>query len=147
MHWMRERSLPIRVLIYAAVVILALALAVGMGALGVLILQGDVARLLEREEPRPADEQPPRLPSGEVIVAAGDIADCSSEGDEATARLIGDIDGATVLTLGDNAYPDGAAQDFRECYEPSWGQFKARTRPTPGNHEYKTGGSSAYFDY
>jgi hypothetical protein len=57
MHWMRERSLPIRVLVYAAVAILASALAVGMGALGVLILQGDVARLLEREEPRPADEQ------------------------------------------------------------------------------------------
>src|SRR5688572_12018274 len=119
MHWMRERSLPIRVLVYAAVVILAFALAVGMGALGVLILQGDVARLLEREEPRPADEQPPRLPSGEVIVAAGDIADCASEGDEATATLVGGIEG-TVLTMGDNAYPDGTAQDFEECYEPSW---------------------------
>ena len=57
MHWMRERSRPIRVLVYAAVVILALALAVGMGVLGALTLQGDVARLLEREEPRPADEQ------------------------------------------------------------------------------------------
>src|SRR5829696_1786173 len=147
MHWMKERSLSIRVLIYAAVVILALALAVGMGALGALILQGDVARLLEREEPRPADEQPPRLPSGEVIVAAGDIADCTGEGDEATAKLVGDIDGATVLTLGDNAYPDGAAQDFEECYEPSWGQFKERTRPTLGNHEYETEGAAAYFDY
>ena len=57
MHWMRERSLPIRVLVYAAVVILVLALAVGIGALSALTLQGDVARLLEREEPRPADEQ------------------------------------------------------------------------------------------
>ena len=92
-------------------------------------------------------ERPPRLPSGEVIVAAGDIADCASEGDEATAKLVSDIDGATVLTLGDNAYPDGAAEDFRECYEPSWGQFKERTRPTLGNHEYETEGASAYFDY
>ena len=94
-----------------------------------------------------APERPPRLPSGEVIVAAGDIADCSSEGDEATAKLVTDFDGATVLTLGDNAYPDGAAEDFRNCYEPTWGQFKERTRPAPGNHEYETGGSSAYFDY
>ncbi|HVI70844.1 MAG TPA: hypothetical protein VM656_05075, partial [Pyrinomonadaceae bacterium] len=34
-----------------------------------------------------------------------------------------------------------------ECYEPSWGQFKERTRPAPGNHEYETEGASAYFDY
>jgi acid phosphatase type 7 len=94
-----------------------------------------------------APEQPPEPPSGEVIVAAGDIAACNSEGDEATARLVGGIEG-TVLTLGDNAYPDGSAQNFGECYEPTWGQFKERTRPTPGNHEYKTDeGASAYFEY
>jgi acid phosphatase type 7 len=94
-----------------------------------------------------APERPPRHPSGEVIVAAGDIANCSSEGDEETARLVGDIDGATVLTLGDNAYPDGTTEDFRECYEPTWGQLKERTRPTPGNHEYETEGARGYFDY
>jgi hypothetical protein len=93
-----------------------------------------------------APEQPPGPPSGNVIVAAGDIADCTREDDEATARLVGGIEG-TVLTLGDNAYPDGTAQDFEECYEPSWGQFKVRTRPAPGNHEYHTEGASAYFDY
>jgi len=91
-------------------------------------------------------KRPPRPPSGKVIVAAGDIADCFSEGDEATARLVGGIEG-TVLTLGDNAYEDGTAQDFSECYEPTWGQFKERTRPAPGNHEYETEGASAYFDY
>ena len=85
-------------------------------------------------------------PSGKVIVAAGDIADCPSDGDEATARLVVGMEG-TVLTLGDNAYEDGTAQDFSECYEPTWGQFKERTRPTPGNHEYETEGARAYFDY
>jgi acid phosphatase type 7 len=93
-----------------------------------------------------APEWLPGPPSGEVIVAAGDIADCTREGDEATARLVGGIEG-TVLTLGDNAYPEGTAQDFEECYEPTWGQFKERTRPALGNHEYETGGASAYFDY
>src|SRR5919112_1209816 len=102
MHWMRERSLPIRVLIYAAVVILALALAVGMGALGVLILQGDVARLLEREEPRPADEQPPRLLGGEPGAGPGGVAECRGGGGNEAATLVGGIEG-TVLTLGDNA--------------------------------------------
>jgi hypothetical protein len=88
----------------------------------------------------------PGPPSGEVIVAAGDIADCSRQGDEATARLVGGMEG-TVLTLGDNVYPEGTAQDFEECYEPTWGQFKERTRPALGNHEYESGGASAYFDY
>src|ERR687897_1102785 len=69
-------------------------------------------------------------PSGNVIVAAGDIADCTREGDEATARLVAGIDRATVLTLGDNAYPDGSVQDFEKCYGPTWGQFKARTMPS-----------------
>jgi acid phosphatase type 7 len=94
-----------------------------------------------------APQRPPGPPpSGKVIVAAGDIADCSSDGDEATARLVGGMEG-TVLTLGDNAYEDGTAQDFSECYEPTWGQFKERTRPAPGNHDYETEGASAYFDY
>jgi acid phosphatase type 7 len=94
-----------------------------------------------------APKRPPGPPpSGKVIVAAGDIADCPSDGDEATARLVGGIEG-TVLTLGDNAYEDGTAQDFSECYEPTWGQFKERTRPAPGNHDYETEGASAYFDY
>lgn len=56
-HWMRERSLPVRVLVYAAVAIVAFALAAGVGAMGALTLRGDVARLLEGKEPRPAGEQ------------------------------------------------------------------------------------------
>jgi calcineurin-like phosphoesterase family protein len=82
-----------------------------------------------------------------VVAAAGDIAACNSKGDEETARLVEGIDGATVLALGDLAYPDGAAEDFAECYDPSWGQFKERTKPTPGNHDYYTQGASGYFDY
>ena len=78
----------------------------------------------------PEKTLPPEVAGPPVVVAAGDIPNCASEDDEATARLVGGIEG-TVLTLGDNAYPDGAAEDFRECYEPTWGQFKERTKPTP----------------
>jgi acid phosphatase type 7 len=85
-------------------------------------------------------------PGDPVVVAAGDIAACFKKGDEATARLIGGIDG-TVLALGDNAYPDGSAEDFDECYDPTWGRFKDRTKPAPGNHEYHTPGAQGYFDY
>jgi Calcineurin-like phosphoesterase len=84
--------------------------------------------------------------SDPVVVGAGDIGSCRSFGDEATAGLLAGIDG-TVATFGDNAYPKGSAADFAECYNPSWGQFKARTRPSPGNHEYETAGASGYFGY
>jgi hypothetical protein len=86
-----------------------------------------------------------------VVVAAGDIASCASKGDEATANLLDRTHG-TVLTLGDNAYPDGTAADFRECYHPSWGKHKARTKPAPGNHDYSIGKTAigrakGYFGY
>ena len=117
---------------------------VGVGRSATVIIVAHLAILLAFGCAPKRPPGPP--PSGKVIVAAGDIADCPSDGDEATARLVGGIEG-TVLTLGDNAYEDGTAQDFSECYEPSWGQFKERTRPAPGNHDYETEGASAYFDY
>jgi 3',5'-cyclic AMP phosphodiesterase CpdA len=63
-----------------------------------------------------------------------------------TARLLDAIPG-TVVTAGDNAYFLGSQLDYERCYEPTWGRHKARTRPSPGNHEYETAGGSAYFDY
>ena len=81
-----------------------------------------------------------------TLVGAGDIASCSSSGDEATAALVKNIPG-TVFTTGDNAYPDGTAEDFDECYAPSWGAFKDRTRPSPGNHDYNTANAQGYRDY
>jgi PKD repeat protein len=81
-----------------------------------------------------------------VLVGAGDIARCGSGGDEATATLLDAIPG-TVFTTGDHVYPDGTEAAFAECYEPSWGRHKARTRPTPGNHDYHQDGAAPYFDY
>jgi Calcineurin-like phosphoesterase len=82
-----------------------------------------------------------------VLVGAGDIADCASPGDEATAALVAELPDATVVTTGDNVYPSGTEQDFAECYEPTWGAHKERTRPTPGNHEYRTADAAGYFAY
>src|SRR5215207_5850573 len=70
-------------------------------------------------------------PDPEILVGAGDIAGCSSEGDEATADLLDGIAG-TVFTVGDNAYESGTDAEFEECYQPSWGRHKARTYPSPG---------------
>jgi hypothetical protein len=81
-----------------------------------------------------------------VVVGAGDIASCTSTGDEATAKLLGSISG-TVFTAGDNAYQEGSLAQYNDCYGPSWGAYKARTMPAVGNHEYRTPGASGYFDY
>jgi hypothetical protein len=86
-----------------------------------------------------------------VLVGAGDIAG-SGSGDEETAQLLDQVvaaDGAsvTVFTAGDNAYPDGTPSNFTDYYEPTWGRHKARTRPSPGNHDYHTAGAAGYFDY
>src|SRR5918996_821446 len=97
---------------------------------------------------QPADpsRQAAAAAAGEVFVGAGDIASCSNNNDEATATLLDQIPG-TVFTVGDNVYPDGTASQFANCYGPTWGRHKARTRPSPGNHDYHTSGASAYFDY
>lgn len=81
-----------------------------------------------------------------VLVGAGDIAECGSTADDATAALLDGI-GGTVFTLGDNAYPDGTSRQYLECYAESWGRHRSRTRPAPGNHEYNTRNASGYFDY
>jgi 3',5'-cyclic AMP phosphodiesterase CpdA len=82
-----------------------------------------------------------------VIVAAGDIASCSTTADDATARLAARTPG-TVAALGDDAYPSGSPSQYKDCYGPTWGRFKARTRPAPGNHEYILSQRAAgYFGY
>ena len=81
-----------------------------------------------------------------VLVGAGDIAICGSQGSELTARLLDRL-GGVVAALGDNAYPNGSAADYANCYAPTWGRHRDRTRPTPGNHEYENPGAAAYFGY
>jgi len=90
---------------------------------------------------------PPSQPPGSVVlVGAGDIASCSSTGDEATAALLRSVAG-TVFTAGDDAYESGTASEFSNCYGPTWGTEKGRTRPAPGNHEYNTSGATGYYGY
>lgn len=85
-------------------------------------------------------------PPDPVLVGAGDVSYCSSTGDEKTAALLDGIAG-TVFVAGDLAYPGGTATQFATCYGPTWGRWKARTRPVPGNHEYRSPGAAPYFAY
>jgi hypothetical protein len=80
-------------------------------------------------------------------VGAGDIAECGSSSDERTAEILDELPGATVFTLGDNAYDNGTLREFEDCYGPTWGRHLARTRPAPGNHDYRTSGANGYFTY
>src|SRR5262249_19401103 len=81
-----------------------------------------------------------------VLIGAGDIADCTDlSGAEATAKLL-EANPGTVMALGDLAYPDGTAENFK-CYDKTWGRVKDRTRPAVGNHEFHSSGATYYFKY
>ncbi len=95
-------------------------------------------------------------PPAVTVYAAGDIAHCGSAppryaGAAQTATLIdaalAQDRTAVVLALGDLTYPRGRLAEFTGCYQDTWGRFKARTYPTPGNHEYATAGAAGYFTY
>jgi len=93
---------------------------------------------------------------GVTVYAAGDIADCAKtdaqrSGAAKTAALIAERlatdPQAIVLTLGDHTYPIGLLSEFTHCYDPTWGRFKGRTYPAPGNHEYYSPQAAGYYSY
>lgn len=104
--------------------------------------------------PSPTASPAPSVDGGDpVIAAAGDIACKASVPDQMTCRqqatsdLIVDGGYDWVLALGDIAYEDGTPAEFRTNFHPTWGRFKGRIRPAPGNHEYQTDGARGYFRY
>jgi hypothetical protein len=99
------------------------------------------------------------LTGASILIGTGDIASCTSGGDEATAILVDSVLKAdsvakvanVVFTLGDNAYPDGSDRNYALCFTPSWGDSTKRImrniRPSPGNHEHAIFGAAAYYEY
>lgn len=121
---------------------------------GARLLISAAAVLLLLPVPVSAAGLRPTIEGGVTLVGAGDIAVCDTiTSDSRTAQLVADIlladTTAIAFTLGDNVYPDGSSSWFWSCYEPTWGAFKSRTRPVPGNHDYynnpKGEGYFAYF--
>jgi acid phosphatase type 7 len=86
-------------------------------------------------------------PAAAVLLAAGDIAECDHQGDEATARLLAEHPTATIAALGDLAYQHGTPEEFRRCFGPSWGRFRNRIRPAAGNHDHATENAGGYLEY
>src|SRR3712207_1104840 len=95
------------------------------GALAALIA---AAVLSLASSPRSSTETT-QAPTAEdpALRAAGDIAACNSNGDKETAAIL-DAEPGRIASLGDHAYESGSAQEFADCYEPSWGRHKDRTR-------------------
>jgi len=95
-----------------------------------------------------------------VIAAGGDVA-CATDDPNynggagtatachqaATADLIGNINPAQLLVLGDTQYNSGRPEQYDAVYDPTWGRYLSITRPTVGNHEYGQSGASGYFGY
>jgi hypothetical protein len=108
----------------------------------------------------PIPTAPPRAaiaPRSIVVGAAGDVA-CASEpapSDRPDSCQYDDtadlLDGLTaVLVLGDGQYETGNYDAYMTYYGSTWGRFRTRTFPAPGNHEYAQDPNAApngYFRY
>ncbi len=81
-----------------------------------------------------------------VLLAAGDVGNCGTSEDTETGLLLDRLPG-TIAVLGDIAYGRGTPREFANCFHPVWGRHRARMRPTPGNHDYRTSKASAYYAY
>ncbi|MCA0938495.1 metallophosphoesterase [Salipiger pacificus] len=107
-----------------------------------------------------------------TLLAVGDIANCAeapglasafpvsanllglaSAFDPATAPAVPTVElmaqwpNVPVLALGDLVYSSGKPVEFSDCFDPLWKDNRARTLPTPGNHEYNTPDAFGYYQY
>jgi len=94
---------------------------------------------------------PPVIPvpgsASTFINVLGDTGWCGSPALGPLAALLARFDGQ-ILLAGDLAYPNGTAEEFRNCFEPSFGRFKSRMRASPGNHDYGSSMTAdSYFAY
>jgi hypothetical protein len=102
---------------------------------------------------------PARAAPAPVLAAAGDISCSPSAGDftpyvrcgqGATAQLVTAAAPAVVAVLGDIQYDRGEPAEYAAPgrFTETWGAFRTKIRPVPGNHEYSAGdGAAGYFDY
>ena len=103
-------------------------------------------------EPEPVvPTTPPVIPvpgnTSTFVNVLGDTGWCGSPALAPLARLFERYNG-DILLAGDLAYPSGTLEEFKQCFEPSFGRFKSRMRASPGNHDYVASVSAdSYFNY
>lgn len=82
-----------------------------------------------------------------VLFIVGDTGDCSIDGTAQVAAAIRaqpDAAAATLIEVGDLAYPVATRERLQECHEPHWGTFKKRLA-VPGNHDWDDPGAAGFF--
>jgi hypothetical protein len=100
-----------------------------------------------------ATTSPTEAATPAVMLALGDIAKCKgtppapTSGAMITADMLADTSGP-IFTLGDSSNDTGTAEDYANCYDPSWGKLKDRTYPAIGNHDQIADPDAhPFFDY
>ncbi len=116
------------------------------------VLAAAAASCAPAEDERPTPRSTTATPRDFVLAVAGDIAAepcCSARyrNAAATGAVVAAVNPDVAMTAGDNAYGEGSATQYATQYDPTWGDFKGRTKPVPGNHEYRTAGAAGYFSY
>ena len=113
----------------------------------------DVPPAVSSPDPNPTElpTQPPVIPApgsaSSFVNVLGDTGWCGSPALRPLSLLMERYEG-DILLAGDLAYPSGTLQEFKNCFEPSFGRFKSRMRSSPGNHDYIASVSAqSYFDY
>jgi Calcineurin-like phosphoesterase len=83
-----------------------------------------------------------------VLLVVGDIARCGDAARHKKDEDVAEVVKSTVaeakgqgvpvrlILLGDLAYPHGATEDLKNCFDPNWGELKDIMLPVPGNHDY-----------
>jgi acid phosphatase type 7 len=129
-----------------AAVLAVIVILLGLGGAALAVWQGFV--------PLPARALPANITlaatpadGGVYLVGAGDIAECGLPGDGLTADLLARYPEATLFTAGDNTYETGTPLQYQNCFNPTWGRYKERIHPAPGNHDWATVGALGYFGY
>ncbi len=95
----------------------------------------------------PPTSTPPASGGDPVVLATGDSRTGCTSGATATANLLSRYPSATLLLFNGDATDTGAYSEFTNCFDTTYGQYKAQLRPVPGNHEYDTSGGSGYYTY
>ena len=104
-----------------------------------------------RSEPAIRSPSGPYVPKGPadraLLWALGDGADGGGAARSVVQRMqrkrfdrvlyLGDVYGSGALSL---LTGDDTAADYRDRYDPLYGEFAERTAPTPGNHEWRQRG-------
>ena len=89
--------------------------------------------------PPPPPPPPPPAGSTVTIIATANLGRCGGELGQESAKVVAEANPDYIFVMGGNAIPaDGiltTLQDYMNCYDPVWGQFKSKTYATLGDHE------------